>query len=153
MAQSRPKGSPKTPGSGRPPGGKNKATIARDLIAAEIAAKTVADARVQNRKLAKEVLEEFMHLFAGLAARHQPLPRGITNTDPKRDPDEGLFDRYAVLAVDCARKLAPYQSPTFQAIMIAPPPDVGQPEQRKRFTLTIFEPSGPPALEHRRGES
>lgn len=103
---------------GRSKGTPNKATIEKDRIAAEIAARTVADAQVSGKKLAKEVLDEFMHLFAGMAAHHQPLPKGQINADPKRNPDRAEFDKYAMLAVDCARRLAPYQSPTFQAIAI-----------------------------------
>lgn len=129
---------------GRAKGTKNKAILERDRIAAEIAARTVADARVAGKKLAKDVLEDFMLLFAGMAAHHQPAP---PTGAPNAYANEEKFNEYAQLAVSCAHKLAPYQSPTFQAIMIAPPPpDPNDPRQRKRFTLTIFE-GGKPAIE------
>lgn len=125
---------------GRPKNSRNKATIERERVAAEIAQKTVADARVAGKKLGKEVLDEFMHLFAGMAAAYQPAPPGMEIApSPGRRPDEAKFEKYALLAIGCARDLARYQSPTFQAIQIAPPPP---PPGARRFTLTIFENNG-----------
>lgn len=137
---------PGTPRSGgRPKGARNKATIERELIAAQIAEKRIDEAVNSGRKLGKDVLDEFMHLFAGMAATYQPMPPGVA-VPQGRKPDEAQFEKYARLAVHCATKLAPYQSPTFQAIMVAPPPPVPLPDgQRKRFTLTIFEGPRPAA--------
>lgn len=70
-----------------------------------------------KKKLAKEVLEEFMLLFAGIAAQHQPLPAGADLTG--RTPDEALFVKYAELTVTTARALAEFQSPKFRAIQVA----------------------------------
>ena len=61
--------------------GHRKATIAKieaanireQVGAAELAAEKVHNA---GKKLGKDVLEEFMHLFAGMAVAHQPLPAG-----------------------------------------------------------------------------
>lgn len=131
---------------GRNKGTRNKATIERELLAARAAEERVAAAEASGRKLGKEVLDEFMHLFAGMAATYQPLRPG-TPIPVGRTPDEPQFEKYAKLAVHCARLLAPYQSPTFQAIMIAPPPpDPTEAGMRKRFTLTIFEGARPKAL-------
>lgn len=105
---------------GRTKGKKNRGTIEKERVAAEIAARTVMDARVAGKKLAKEVLEEFMFLFAGMAATYQPLPPG-TITPPGHEPDPAKFNEYARLTVHCASKLAPYQSPTFAAIAISTP--------------------------------
>ncbi len=120
-------------------GARNKAVIERERIAAEIAARTVADARTSGKKLAKEILEEFMFLFTNVAAGHQPA-------SPQDVPSD-VFKEYATLAVDTARKLAPFQSPTFQAITIAPPPDTNAAQQRRRFTLTIFDGPPPPQMQ------
>lgn len=128
---------------GRPKGAKNKTTIERNRIAAEIAARTVIDAKTTGKKLAKEVLDDLMHLFVGMAAHHQPTPPGAPPVAGAR-PDEARFEKYARLALETARALASYQSPTFRAIVVAPAPDANQPEQRKRFTLTIFEGGKPP---------
>ncbi len=118
---------------GRHKGVPNRATIEK----AKVAELALAEAKAQGRKLAKDVLEDFMHLFAGMAAHYQPIPEGQA-VPPGRAPHEGKFGEYSRLAVDCAHKLAPYQSPTFRAIVIAPPPE-DRGEDRKRFTLTIFE--------------
>jgi hypothetical protein len=106
---------------GRVKGQKNRATIEKERIAAEIAARTVADARLSGKKLAKEVLEEFMLLFGGMAAHHQPTPPNRPS-NPHASKDD--FLRYATLAIDCARYLAPYQSPTFRAVHITAPAGV-----------------------------
>jgi hypothetical protein len=127
---------------GRQRGTPNKTTIERQRVTAEIAARTVADARVAGKKLAKEVLEEFMFLFADMAAYYKPA---LPTAPPNENANEGKFGEYARLTVDAAHKLAPYQSPTFRAIVVAPPPgpDVAK---RMRFTLKIFEGERPPGL-------
>jgi hypothetical protein len=138
------------PGAGRKKGQKNKATIERELIAARQAEKRIDEAVNSGRKLGKDVLDDFMQLFAGIAASYQPVApdvwEGMTEEQKaKRTPNPVEFEKWARLAVHCATKLAPYQSPTFQAIMIAPPPpDPRLAGQRKRFTLTIFEGAPPP---------
>lgn len=130
---------------GRVKGTKNLETIKKERVAAEIAARTIADARIHDKPLAKEVLDTFMHLFAGMAAKHQPLPDGSV-IPSNRKPNPVQFEKWARLAVETATKLAPYQSPTFKAIMIAPPPDPGSNDKRRQFTLTIFEGGKPPRV-------
>jgi hypothetical protein len=125
------------PGAGRKKGQPNKATLEKALIAENV----VTEARATGKKLAKEVLDDFMGIFAGMAAYYQPLPAGTVALPGRRRrrPNEAKFENYAKLAVQCAKDLARYQSPTYQAIMVAPAPDQNQPEMRKRFQLTIFE--------------
>jgi len=116
------------PGAGRKRG-LSKKTIERleQKRIAEEASRAVTElekARAAKKKLGKEVIEEFMFLFAGMAAFYQPPPPGQTNTNE----NEEKFKTYAVLAVDAASELAKYQSPTFKAIAISaplplPPPD------------------------------
>ena len=120
---------------GRAKGVPNKATLQKALIAE----RTVADARMSGRKLAKEILDDFMQLFAGMAAHYQPTP-----PDRPQNPsqDEPMFEKYGRLAVETAKALANYQSPTFRAIVVAPPPEE-KGEMRKRFTLTVFEGGRP----------
>lgn len=74
-----------------------------------------------RKKLGKDVLEEFMMLFAGMAATYQPLPDGVAM--PGRKPDEAKFLKYAELTVTTAKALADYQSPKFRAIYVAASPD------------------------------
>lgn len=130
---------------GRQKGARNKVTIARALRAEQ----EIAEAKASGRKMATQVLDEFMHLFAGMAAAYQPLPPG-TEIPAGRAPDEAQFEKYAKLAVDCARILAPFQSPTFKAIVIAPPPDTDPNKMRRRFTLTIFDGAPAALIEQRK---
>ena len=53
-----------------------------------------------------------------------------------RGNDEAKFQKYAALAIECARLLTPYQSPTFRAVIVTPPLEA--PRTRK-FTPTIFD--------------
>jgi hypothetical protein len=108
---------PKHPG-GRPPGSRNKATIEREEKA-RIAEQMLTGGRPD--RLGKDILRDFMELFAGMAAAHQPLPPGVVGLQG-REPDEAKFEKYARLAMEAAARLAPYQSPTFRAIMMTPPP-------------------------------
>lgn len=144
------------PGSGRRKGTKNKAVIEREAAAkmaervalererlkAEDAAREMIIVKTAGRKLAKEVGEDFLTLFAGLAAVYQPLPDLKEGEAPPegRMPDELKFNRYAKLAMEMVKALLPYQSPALSAVMIAPPPsEPTEGERRRRFTLTVFE--------------
>ncbi len=101
------------PGAGRPKG-PGKAKREQAIIAEQI----MARAEMRGEKLAKEVLNDFMKLFAGMAATAQPLPDGMA-IPQGRKPDQEDFDKYARLAVETAAKLAPYQSPTFKAVAVS----------------------------------
>jgi hypothetical protein len=83
---------------------------------ARIAKNQIADARRRKEKLAKEMLSQFMHQFAELAAKFQPIS---ANGKPNRKWDEHKYKEWGLAAVDVAKALAPYQSPTFKAIGIA----------------------------------
>lgn len=109
------KGGPR-PNAGRKKGVPNKANVERALIAKRIMEQ---QAGKPGRKLAREILDEFMHLFAGVAAMHQPLPEGVVPMHGQR-PDEKKFLEYAQLDVNTAAELAPYQSPKFKAIIQLP---------------------------------
>lgn len=100
---------------GREAGVKNKATLEKELLAERIMAE---QANKPGRKLAKEVLDDFMHLFMGLAAQHQPLPQGVV--DPSGAVrDEEKFVRYANMAGEFAGKLVKYQSPTMGMVKLS----------------------------------
>jgi hypothetical protein len=109
---------------GRQEGTPNKATVQKQLVAAQIAERTVADARTMGKKLAKEVLEDFMLHFADIAEQYRPTPPEAEHQNPHSD--EARFNKYAAIAMECARSLAPYQSPTFKAVQIAPAPERGR---------------------------
>jgi hypothetical protein len=117
---------------GRRRGTPNKATTEKALIAA----RTVAEAKAAGKKLAKEVLEDFMLLFAGMAAHFQPAPPGAA---PNPDAVEDKFWRCSEIAIDCAAKLAPYQSPTFKAVAVAPQPSAPSPLDLERGKISQVE--------------
>src|SRR5262245_17533781 len=121
---------------GRKAGTKNRRTVERERLAAQLAADTppelVADA---VHKLGKDVLASYMLTFDQMAQ------------DAKRQGDHAAFRQYAALAVETAHKLAPYQSPTFRAVLLqAPPPSI----ERRRFKLTISQGPRPPWLAYDR---
>ncbi len=104
------------------PRGPHQSTIEKQLIAE----RTLHEARATGKKLAKEVLEEFMFLFGGIAASYQPLPPNV-QAPAGHVTDEVKFVKYASLAVEAAKALAPYQSPTFRAMNVTVTPGDQQP--------------------------
>jgi hypothetical protein len=104
---SRPKGSPKTVGSGRKKGTPNRRTIERKLV---------SEARADGKPLAKEVLEDFMLFYIQAAYQFRP-PLPI----PENWEGESKFHSYAEKAGQFARMLAPYQSPTYRSITMQTP--------------------------------
>jgi hypothetical protein len=124
---------------GRQKGTRNKATVEKALIAEQV----IARAEMTGVKLAKEHLSDLLNVFAGMATYYQPSFPGMLTQNPNADEDK--FEKWARLTVQCAKDLAPYQSPTFRAVVVAPAPDANQPEKRKRFTHSIFDgPNGTP---------
>lgn len=107
MAQAK---KPKT--GGRQKGSLNKSTIER-LQSAE---RTVQQAKASGKKLAFEVLEDFMLLATGIAAAHQPLPPGAPPREGHR-ADEEKFWRAAEFARQCARDLIDFQTPRLKAVV------------------------------------
>lgn len=111
------KGSPKgVRQGGRQKGTPNKASVERALVAARIAQE---QAGKPGRKLAREVLDDLMHTFLGMAAQHQPLPEGVVPMNGAK-PDAAKFVEYATLAGSFAKDLAPFQSPKFKATIQLP---------------------------------
>src|SRR5262245_53963972 len=97
------KGRKKT--GGRKRGTPNKKTLSRIAEAEQV----VASGKKGGRKLAVDVLGDYMALFSALAS---------TSRD-----DEAKFEKYALLAVEVAAQLASYQTPKLKAVFI---PDPGQ---------------------------
>jgi hypothetical protein len=133
---------------GRPKGGRNKTTLERALVAERVLKET----QMTGRKLGKEVLEEFMNMFGGIAASFQPLPeipgQSLTSRDIKRwagGADEPLFEKYAKLALKAASELADFQSPRFAPVHVPAPPPESRGPTRRKFTISIFDNQGRPA--------
>ena len=84
---------------------------------------------MRGQPLAKEILAKYAARFDEMAdARHLA-------------GDVAGFERWARLACATAKDPAPYQSPTYRAVVIAPPPD--KPEDDVRvIDLEIFDHTG-----------
>jgi hypothetical protein len=115
---------------GRKKGSLNLATRER----AAIAAGTVLEAKTAGRQLAKDVLSDFTDIFKSMAVRYQPLADNA-------NADEAKFEKWARLAVDCAARAAPFQSPTFRAVTVVPP-DKAREDDVTVINLKIFDHTG-----------
>lgn len=101
------------------------------------AAEAVADAARLNTDLATDTLDTFRTIFINRAAFYQPRPSRETREETNPNANEQQFEKWARLACDVAKSLAPYQSPTFRAIVVSPPPP--SENKTRRFTLAIFD--------------
>ena len=133
------------PGAGRKRGGKNKATIEREINAAAV----IDRARKEGRELAVDVLERIMKLCEGAAGAFRPTTqRDVAAGNPTNpDGNEPVFGQWVDRWTYCAKELAKYQSPQVKAIeQPAPPPDVNAPEDKPRLVkLRVFEGGKPVA--------
>ena len=103
------------------------ATIERSLIGF---ASVAARAMTPLGPLDKETLDTFMTEFAALAEHYRPALPG-RRANPNEDEERYL--KFARLAVDAATRLAPYQSPTFRAMVLAPAPETNETKARPRL--------------------
>lgn len=115
---------------GRKPGSKNKKTLEKERVRAlaqerelllmearaEQAGTEVQVAQAKGKRLMKEVMFEFAHLFAGMAAYYQPTPPDSPRINAHAN--EAKFLEYAKLATQVARDAAPYESPRLAAMMV-----------------------------------
>lgn len=111
--------------AGRKSGGKNKATIERELIAA----RQIDDARNSGKPLAKEVLQKLMEIAEGATGVNRPTTQSDLLNGKPANPD-GSWDRFGEWfdrTAFVAAKLAQYQSPTFKAVAVS----MTQPEPRE----------------------
>lgn len=105
---------------GRKKGARNKKTLQREFL--EEVVKKRADAAYAGRKLAKEVLEELMTVAMSFVAKYQPHPAN------ERFQNEPMFIEWLKIAQSLAADLAPYQSPTFRAVVIGQAPEAEKTE-------------------------
>lgn len=138
-----PKGHPRY--GGRKPGKPNKSTTEAMLVAKA----QLNDANAFKRKLARECLDDMMHVYGTHAMRYQDWHRDEAPAGPET-PDqrtarlkrlerrEAMFAKYAQRFVDTATSLAPYQSPTFRSIQVAPAP-TGNDAKRIKYVLDVFD--------------
>jgi hypothetical protein len=105
---------------GRPPGSRNRRTTAQILDAKRV----VAEARAQGRKLAKEIADDFMTIWANMAMEVRPvtkreLERGVP---PNPKGDEAKFKALSAILLGWVSVLLPYQSAKLAQIRL----DVGE---------------------------
>ncbi len=145
----------KRTGAGRKVG-PNKATIEKAIIAERV----MNEAAMSGRKLGKEVIEEFMIMFGGLAGMFQPRslkekkedepPPPLTPADIEawaKSYKEPLFEKYSKLVLKAATELADFQSPRLAHVQTAAPaPERGA--VKKKFTIGIFDNQGRKAPRH-----
>ena len=114
------------PKKGERRGGRSKGTPNRATVEAALEAERAVEvAKKTGRKLGKEILDDFAQLFAGMAAYYQPSPKGAPLQN--RNSNEEKFERYAMMAVNTAAKLAEFQSPKFRAVAVVPADDHAMP--------------------------
>jgi len=111
-------------------------TERHDVERAQDAERELERARTEGKPLARDVLERFMLLFAGLASRFQPG----TMAAPNKHADDTQFRFWSERAVDAAKALAIYQSPRLQALAVAAPPH--ERERVTRIRIDVFSASG-----------
>jgi hypothetical protein len=105
---------------GRTPGSRNRRTT-NQLLEAK---RAVAEARAQGRKLAKEVADDFMHIFAALAIEVRPVTQKEIERGVKPNPraDEDKFKALSAILLSWVEVLIPYQSARFAQIKV----DIGE---------------------------
>jgi len=146
MAKRTRKESGPRPRGGRPKGSKGKATIERELKAAQ----QIDKARREGRELAVTVLENLMNIALGATGLNRPTPQADLLTGRAANPD-GDWDRFGAWfdrTAFCAKELAKYQSPQIRAVDIpTAPPDIGN-QQDEDFTIDVFD-NGRKVLEYK----
>lgn len=123
---------------GRQKGVPNKATVERlhknaiiDQIAKEIGQPTsvaaaAVDRAMSGRKLAKEELEEVVPIIKSVVAHFQQEPFAAVKSGGKATKAQwNDFRAWLELFVNTCVKLAPYQSPTYRAILVTTPTGEG----------------------------
>jgi hypothetical protein len=99
------------PGGGRPKGLKNRATIEREINAAQV----IDRARKEGRDLAVTVLERLMNVAEKIAVETRPQAAGGA---PNKNGDWDRFGEWFDRTAYCAEKLANYQSPKLRAVQV-----------------------------------
>lgn len=113
----------------------------------------------QVNKLGKVLLDDIANFAFNYATRFQPdgsarpIATDAASAIARQQWDERneQFERWMRLAYECARAKAPYESPTFRAIVIAPPPDPKQLNKETDFTIDVFSSAGK-LIEHQATE-
>jgi hypothetical protein len=88
------------------------------------AKRAVAEARAQGRKLAKEIADDFMHIWANMAMEVRPVTKKeiARGAEPNPNADEAKFKAISANLLGWVSLLLPYQSARLMGIRV----DVGE---------------------------
>jgi hypothetical protein len=106
-------------------------TAPADEAEARRAEEELRRARERGQPVAKAILESFAKQFAKLAMHYAP---GGVIANPHGD--EGRYERWARLAADTAKALAPYEVPRLSTMALPP---ASPADERQVITLNVFE--------------
>jgi hypothetical protein len=82
-----------------------------------LAERQVAESKANGNPLAKEVLESAMVASMKMTEFYSPTPARPDKVE-NTNGDDAEFMRWLKVTIDCAAKLAPYQSPILKAIYL-----------------------------------
>jgi hypothetical protein len=132
---------------GRKKGTPNKKLTPRDvhtLARARAIQEELEDHRPPpGTELAKEILGKFAHNCAEITRRLMPVFKGTGEPVFRFAGHEKLWFQMMDLTLKYAEGASPYQSPTFRAVAVVPPPaDRGPGDDAVVIDLKIFENTG-----------
>lgn len=132
---------------GRALGSKNKKVTPRDrklMARAEVLQRELEDHRPPaGTQLSKEILGKFAHNCAAMAMKLMPAFQDSGEPVYRFKGHEKVWLQMMDLTLKYANGAAPYQSPTFRAVIVTPPAVDQKPGDTARvINLKIFENTG-----------
>lgn len=116
----------------------------RTLAAAEALQRELEDRRPPpGTELAKEILGKFAHNCAAIAIKLMPAFKDDGEPVFRFKGHHEMWKQMMELTFKYANGAAPYQSPTFRAVIVTPPPVDQKPgDNAKVINLKIFDHHG-----------
>lgn len=142
------KGSPKgVRQGGRKKGSPNKKMTPRDartIKAAESLNREIAERRPQpGTEAAEKIMGKFAHNCAAMAVRLMPSQDQNGDLVFRHDEHKTWWKFMMELTFKYANGAAPYQSPTFRAIVVTPPPtEPGAGQNMRVVNMRVFDAVG-----------
>ncbi len=138
------KGAPKgVRQGGRQKGTPNRKMTPRDfrtIAAAEQLNREIVERRPSpNTEAAEKIMGKFAHNCAAMAVRLMPGQDQNGDLVFRHKEHKEWWKFMMELTFKYANGAAPYQSPTFRAVMITPPPETKAGEGARVINLTVFE--------------
>jgi hypothetical protein len=128
---------------GRAPGTPNMKVTPRDVrmvARAEALRREIEDRRPPpGTELSKEIMGKFAHNCAAVSMKLMPEWKDTGEPVWRFPNHHKLWTQMMELTFKFANGAAPYQSPTFRAVMVTPPPEEKPGEGARVINLTVFE--------------